>query len=245
MKVAIVDDEPLARARLVRQLAKIRDVELVFEADSGQNALALLARTKVDAVLLDIHMPGVDGLSVASTPGMPAVIFTTAHMEFAARAFDLDAVDYLTKPIRQERLERALERVRRRFGSTASAESSRCIIAVHGANGVRMVDVSRARALRATDKYTEAAVDGVTHLLRESLDALEDRLADHGFVRAHRNALLKADAIKELAVRDGALSATLDDGTHAEISRRQGPAIRRLLRLRTDRATRASEKTRT
>jgi DNA-binding LytR/AlgR family response regulator len=230
MKVAIVDDEPLARARLARQLAKIRDVELAFEAESGHAALSLIAQTNVDAMLLDIQMPGIDGLSVASTPGMPAVIFTTAHMEFAARAFDLDAVDYLTKPIRQERLERALERVRRRVGSPA--DPSRCIIAVHGASGVRMVDVTRARALRATDKYTEATVDGETHLLRESLDSLEVRLADHGFVRAHRNVLLKADAITELTVRDGALSATLDDGTDAEISRRQAPTIRRLLRIR-------------
>ncbi len=232
MKVLVVDDEPLARARLIRQLAKIRDVVLVGEADSGAAAIRLVSQTAPDTVLLDIQMPGVDGLSVARTVGMPAVIFTTAHVEFAARAFDLDAVDYLTKPIRQERLERALERVRRRASVTPAADAGSCIIPVHGAHGMSLVDVTKALALRATDKYTEAQVDGETHLLRESLDALEERLSERGFVRVHRNALVRANAIRELASDDGALAATLTDGTSVEISRRQGPAIRRLLKLR-------------
>lgn len=232
MKVLVVDDEPLARARLVRILSRIRGIASVEEAANGAAALSMVEDSPPDVVLLDIEMPGVGGLAVAKTPGMPPVIFTTAHVEFAARAFDLDAVDYLTKPIRQERLERALERVRRRSMVEKAAPAAAYQLAVHGPSGVRLVDAARATSLRALNKYTEMSVDGETHLVRESLDALEARLADAGFVRVHRAGLVRAEAIVGFRTDDGAQVVELSDATTIGVSRRHAPGVRRLLRLR-------------
>jgi len=232
VKVLVVDDEPLARARLLRMLEKLEGVGQITEAETGAAALEMIRASAPDVVLLDIEMPGLSGLAVAEIPGMPAVIFTTAHVEHAARAFDLDAVDYLAKPIRKERLERALLRVRRRAAETRDAPAPAQRLAVHGASGVRFVDLSRAVALRALDKYIAVQVDGEEHLVRESLDALEVRLKDDGFVRVHRAALVRARAIVGLAGEDGALTATLSDGTAVEVSRRHAAALRRLLGLR-------------
>jgi DNA-binding LytR/AlgR family response regulator len=232
VRVLVVDDEPLARARVARLLARIQGVASVAEAGSGAAAIAMLEKAKADVMLLDIEMPGISGLEVAKTPGMPAVIFTTAHVEYAARAFDLDAVDYLTKPIRRERLERALERVSRRVKAATTVAPAAYRIPVHGPSGIRFVDVARATTLRALDKYTSLSVDGEEHLVRESLDALEERLAESGFVRVHRAALVRVGAIAGLGTQDGALVAKLADGTSVEVSRRHGPALRRMLRLR-------------
>lgn len=232
VRVLVVDDEPLARARLVRMLAGIEGIDSVAEAASGPAALAMIEETPTDVVLLDIQMPGLSGLALAETPGLPAVIFTTAHVEFGARAFDLDAVDYLTKPVRRERLERALQRVRRRATEAKAAPAAAHRLAVHGPRGVRFVDLARATALRALDKYTAIFVDGEEHLVRESLDALEERLKGDGFVRVHRAALVRTNAISSMSTEKGALVAELVDGTSVEVSRRNGPMLRRWLRLR-------------
>ncbi len=117
MRVLVVDDEPLARDRLVRMLGTIADAEAVGEAASGREAIEKIAELAPDCVLLDIHMPGVDGLEVARNAGVP-VVFTTAHDSYAVDAFELSAVDYLLKPVRKERLQRALEKARR--GSVAT-----------------------------------------------------------------------------------------------------------------------------
>jgi DNA-binding LytR/AlgR family response regulator len=230
VRVLVVDDEPLARARLLRILERIVGVTCVGEAASGAAALAQMATLLPDVVLLDIQMPGLDGLALAATPGIPPIIFTTAHVQFAANAFDLDAVDFLTKPVRQDRLERAFDRVRRRVSAATTAPARR--IAVHDAGTVRFVDPAQVVAFRARDKYVDFTLDGEELLVRESLDALETRLQGAGFVRVHRAALVRCDAIRALAQEGDALVAWLADGTKVNVSRRHAPNLRRLVGLR-------------
>ncbi|WP_437653627.1 LytR/AlgR family response regulator transcription factor [Sorangium sp. So ce1182] len=115
VRVLVVDDEALARARLVRMLARVEDIEVVGEAATGAHALERARELHPDLLLLDVDMPGLDGFGVAEAVGAPLVVFTTAHAQYAALAFEADAVDYLLKPVVQERLERALEKVRQRL----------------------------------------------------------------------------------------------------------------------------------
>ena len=231
LRILVVDDEQLARGRLIRMLERLPDVTVVGEADSGAAALAQIKQLKPNAVLLDVQMPGIDGLALAETPGMPPIIFTTAHVQFAADAFDLDAVDYLVKPVRQDRLVRALDRVRRREGPSEMPAAA-TQIAVHGAGNVRFVDARKVVAFRALDKYTEVAIGEERLLVRDSLDALLERFEGLGFVRIHRSALVRRDAIIELVSDADGLRVRLTDGSSVEVSQRQAAELRRRLGLR-------------
>ena len=234
LKVLVVDDEPLARERLARLLERVPNVELAGEAGSAREALEKIATLAPDVLLLDVEMPGMDGLELAATPGIPPVVFTTAHVQFAADAFDLDAIDFLPKPVRVERLERALERARRRIagGPDARSRVPAKSLAVHEAGTIRFVDAAAVALFRARDKYTEFVLDGKELLVRESLDALEGRLGD-AFVRAHRSALVRRDAVRELTQsKDGTLVARVEGGATVEVSRRAAPNLRRALGVR-------------
>ena len=211
------------------------DVVVVGEAANGIEARAAIARLTPDVVLLDVEMPGQDGLALAETPGLPPIVFTTAHVQFAADAFDLEAVDYLIKPIRQDRLERALERIRRHVRTTAPAAATRrpdSQLTLHDAGSVRFVDALEVTWFRALDKYTEFTLRGEQLLLRESLDALEARLGPLGFLRVHRAGLVRLDAVAALESDGGALTARLKDGSHVEVSRRNAAELKRQLGLR-------------
>jgi DNA-binding LytR/AlgR family response regulator len=176
-------------------------------------------------------MPGIDGLALAETPDLPPIIFTTAHVQFAADAFDLDAVDYLVKPVRQDRLVRALDRVRRREGPSEQPLAAHQL-AVHEVGNVRFVDARKVVAFRALDKYTEVAIGEDRLLIRESLDALLERFEGLGFVRIHRSALVRRDAIVQLVSDANGLSVRLTDGSSVEVSQRQAAELRRRLGLR-------------
>ena len=235
MKVLVVDDEPLARGRLARMLMRVPDVERVDEADGADAALRSIAAARPDLVFLDIQMPQVDGLALAERAGMPLCIFTTAHLEYAAEAFDLDAVDYLAKPVRQERLEEALARTRRRLaagGRAGAPPEGDFQLVVHEAGKVRFVDARRATFFRAVDKYTELMVDGRVLLVRESLDTLEERLGCVGFVRVHRASLVRLDAVVELRGSEGGAEVKLSSGACLPVSRRLLPELRQRLGLR-------------
>jgi DNA-binding LytR/AlgR family response regulator len=230
LKVLVVDDEPLARTRLARMLEKVDGATCVGEAGSGDEALARIATTLPDVILLDVEMPGLDGLALARTAGIPPVIFTTAHVQFAAEAFEVDAVDFLAKPVRIERLVVALDKARRRQTVASSTPADR--LAVHDKNAVRFVDPAVVVAFRARDKYTDFTHEGRELLVRESLDALEARLAHAGFVRVHRNALVRGDAIIVLETEGESAIVRLADGTTAPVSRRAAPELRRRLGVR-------------
>ncbi len=243
LRILIVDDEPLARLRLRNLLAELAAPlpQPVAEAADADAALAALARPGIDLVLLDIGLPGRDGLKVAELlrrlPQPPSLVFVTAHGEHALRAFDLDAVDYLTKPVRRDRLQAALMRVRQRRAAAAGAPADPGPMLVVSDRG-RMLRVPAAEVLylKAELKYVTLVSRQGQWLLDESLADLEQRLGA-GFLRVHRNAVVALSAVRALERADhdgGPLSAEaaenwvlrLVNGDTLAVSRRQLAAVR-------------------
>jgi two-component system response regulator AlgR len=241
MKLLIVDDEALARLRLRTLLQGLRELktEVVGEAGNADEALALLQTTAVDAVLLDIRMPGRDGLRLAALirtlAQPPAVVFVTAHAEHALKAFELEAVDYLTKPVRSERLLAALQRVQQRLPAPGEAAQPVPVLVVSDRGRVLRLPMSEVLYLRAEQKYVSLRTEHHTYVLDDALADLEQRLAElgGGFIRIHRNALVARRAIRQLELRgddgDGwaVRLAPLDEWL--AVSRRQVAAVRAAL----------------
>ena len=248
LHVLIVDDEPLARLRLRGLLADCLHpaVEVVAEAGSGAEALHALALHTVDAVLLDIHMPGLDGLGLAArlkAQGQPAaVVFVTAHAEHALQAFELDAVDYLTKPVRRTRLQEALARVQVRLGrptvsAAAAAEPlEQPMLVVSDRGRVLRIPVADVVYLKAEMKYVTLRTLEHTYVLDDALTDLEQRLGD-AVLRIHRNAVVAKAAVRALERRalpaadaeepgEGWAVQVAPSGEWLAVSRRQVAAVR-------------------
>jgi two-component system response regulator AlgR len=198
LKVLIVDDEPPARERLRSLLAEIADIEVAGEALNGPEALALTHDLAPDVVLLDVRMPGMDGLVVARHLNLleepPAVIFTTAYDEYAVEAFAAHAVGYLLKPVRQEQLAAALQRAgrltRAQLQRLAQAgEARRTHIAVRRRDGLTLIPLDEVRYFLADQKYTTVRHAHGEDLIEDSLRLLESEFGA-AFVRIHRNALI-------------------------------------------------------
>jgi DNA-binding LytR/AlgR family response regulator len=235
MRVLVVDDEPLARIRLLRMLEKITVVESIAEAENGRKALEQIHLFNPNVVLLDIHMPGISGLDVArSAPRDLAIIFTTAHDEHAIEAFEVAAIDYLLKPIRQERLEQAIERARSnarentgedlaalydRLQSSHDEESNPRITARKG-DSLRVFDPSEIDRLSSRGGYTSFRQGDEEFLLDESLNTLEEKLKASGFLRVHRSELIRIGAVRALHSDDGVTTVELARGERAPVSRR-------------------------
>jgi len=233
MRVLIVDDEPLARARLAALLGECATVEIVGSVGDGETALGAINQLQPDLLLLDVNMPGLDGTALAQRLGdraRPQVIFCTAYEAHALKAFELGAVDYLLKPVRLERLREALQRARQRL-----AEVPREAVAwLHGRLHGEQVRIAldEVICLLAEEKYVVVQHRRGELLIEESLRQLEEAYPDQ-LIRLHRNCLVppaRLLGIKTLA--DGRVLARLD-GTELspEISRRNLPAVRKLLRL--------------
>jgi two-component system, LytTR family, response regulator AlgR len=233
MRVLVVDDEPLARARLAALLGDCDGVELIGNLADGEAALGALGELQPDVLLLDINMPGLSGTEVARRMAgrtRPQVIFCTAYEAHALQAFELGAVDYLLKPVRLERLREALQRAQRRLVD-APRES---VAYLHGRLRGEQVRIALAEVicLLADEKYVVVQHRRGELLIEESLRQLEEAYPDQ-LIRLHRNCLVppaRLLGIKTLA--DGRVLARLD-GTELspEISRRNLPAVRKLLRL--------------
>jgi two-component system response regulator AlgR len=244
LRTLIVDDESLARLRLRTLLQECTDppVQVVAEAGDANTALAWLQSGEgCDLALLDIRMPGRDGMQLAaalrSLPQPPSVVFVTAHGHHAVRAFDLDAVDYLTKPVLRERLQAALKRVVQRrwpIESQPAPLADEPVLVVSDRGRVLRIPVAEVLVLKAELKYVTLRTAQASHLLDDSLTDLERRLGS-GFIRIHRNALVAARAVRELrrhaddggdegwAVRVAPIDEWLP------VSRRQLPAVREAL----------------
>ncbi|KUJ82923.1 DNA-binding response regulator [Microbulbifer flavimaris] len=239
--VLIVDDEPLARARLARQLEALDHCTLLGEAVDAQTALAQVEALDPDLVLLDIEMPGESGLALAETLSArehpPAMIFCTAHDEFALPAFATAAAGYLLKPVSREQLSAAIEKLQRlskpqrRLATVDSGQGSpsRRQIKAVSRRGVELLEVGTIRCLIADSKYVVAHHEGGETILDESLKDLEQEFADT-FVRVHRNALVSRRYIAGLS-RDGGSYRVLlkDSGERPQVSRRLLPEIRQLV----------------
>lgn len=241
MRLVIVDDEPLARDRLRRLVSEFPGWEVAAEAGDGESALARIRETQPDTVLLDVRMPGTDGLEVArrlaDEPVPPAVIFVTAYDEHALSAFDAAAAGYLLKPVGRRALGEALARARRpsraqlqALTEQAGAGTERQYIHAHTREGEVRVPVDEVIYFRAEDKYTTVHHLHGAVLIDASLRRLENDLGDD-FLRVHRKALVAKRFIRGL-VRSGAggASLTLRHATaHVPVSRRRLGEVRRLL----------------
>jgi DNA-binding LytR/AlgR family response regulator len=236
MNVLVVDDEPIARRRLVRMLQAIADVTVVGVAEDGLEAITKVNELAPDLLVLDIEMPALDGVTLTQrVRPLPLVLFVTAHSTHAVAAFDVHAVDYLLKPVQQERLAIAIDRARARLATgdaVASKESGHSTRVVSQAGGVaRLFEASEIARFWAKDKCTLFTVNGEELLCDESLDALERRLARIGFVRAHRAELVNAHRVRALRTDSGAAHVQLDDGTLVAVSRRALAAVKSALGL--------------
>lgn len=234
--VLIVDDEPLARQRLARLLQEHGDFSAVGEAGHGDAALAYLNTQAVDVVLLDIQMPGRNGLEVAAQIQQlkqpPLIIFCTAFEQHALAAFGVDAVDYLLKPVRPEDLSRALNRVKERlFGRVAHTEPARTHISAQTHKGLELIALVDIYACLAEQKYVTVLHAGGETLIDESLKQLEEQFPDL-FIRAHRNALVAKQKIIRLeALAAGGHQLHLQNlNQPIPVSRRQLAELKQLMK---------------
>jgi two-component system LytT family response regulator len=243
LQTVIVDDEPLALDLLSLLLADHRDIEIVAQCQNGEEAISWLQSQPVDLLFLDVQMPELGGFDVVEQIGLrhlPPTIFVTAYHEHAVRAFDIHAVDYLTKPVEPERLAMALERVRKKIAAEtalmtkeqltavldglrgAAAESRPYISRLLVKDGEKeiLLSVERIEWIEAADYYCCLHVSGRRYMLRESIADLTNKLDPRQFVRVHRSSIVNLDQIREIH-RDGQTEGTvvLTDGQKLRMSR--------------------------
>jgi two-component system, LytTR family, response regulator AlgR len=209
LRVLIVDDEPPARERLRSMLAEAGEFEVAGEAGNGEQAIDLVDKLIPDIVLLDVRMPGIDGLEVArhlaTLPEPPSVIFTTAFDEYALQAFDSEAVAYLLKPIRAEKLRAALAKAARltrpqlqQVAAAAREPAHRMHIGVRGRDGLKLIPIEEVFYFHADQKYTTVKHQKGEDLIEDSLKTLEEEFST-SFVRIHRNALVNTRYLERIA----------------------------------------------
>lgn len=244
-KILIADDEPAARRGVRQMLSGFPEFAVAGECRNGAEVLAALDVCAVDVVFLDIQMPGVDGFEVIrrrTLERMPAVVFLTAFDQFAIRAFEAEALDYLVKPVTEERFAKTMRRLIRRLRSSAREHRDETIV-VTTPRGATVLDVSEIDWIEAAGNYAQLWTAGRSYFLRESLQLLEERVRKHGFIRAHRRALVRLNGIRELTrTRSGALVAVLDCGVRITISRRRSAAFAAAVRLLGRKADESSDK---
>lgn len=234
-RTLIVDDEPLAVERMQVICARMEGITVVGTANDGEAGLRLIDALDPDLVLLDLTMPGMDGLTVARTlarrPDAPAVIFVTAHDEFAVEAFDLDAVDYVLKPVAPERLQRAIARVTSRRGrprNDAQSEWVEEFWVPHRSELVR-IPASDVRRIDAERDYVRLHVPGQSYLLLQTITGLEQKLDPARFIRIHRSCILRRDYVAGLRHEGlGVWAAETGDGDFLRIGRTYLPAVKKM-----------------
>jgi two-component system LytT family response regulator len=227
-KALIADDEPAARRGVRQLLDAFPEFRVAGECRNGLEVLAALAASRPDVVFLDIQMPGIDGFEVIRrrTPErMPAVIFLTAYDQFAIRAFEAQALDYLVKPVTEARFAASMKRLIRQLRAAApDRHDDRIVVATpRGAAVLRLHEIDW---IEAAGNYARVWAGSQSYLLREPLTVLEQRVRGHGFIRAHRRALVRLGGLRELKwSREGALVAVLASGAKIPISRRRRAAF--------------------
>jgi DNA-binding LytR/AlgR family response regulator len=248
VKALVIDDEAPARRRLTRMLEALPDVRVVAQLEDASGALEAVQAHGADVLFLDVRMPGVDGMSFAqSQQKLPPIVFVTAHDQYAVGAFGVEAVDYLLKPVRPERLSAAVERVRKRASSAATPQLAPLAglalparlappagpprVISSARNLIQLFDARDITRFWSSDKYTLFRAGGEEHLTEEPLAALAERLTPFGFVRVHRAELVRNDAVRALRVIDGHYELCLADGQCARVSRRAVPVVKSALGL--------------
>ena len=223
MRALVVDDESLARARL-RRLLENENVDVVAEAENALSLTKVVQEHNPDVVFLDIEMPGADGIDAAKmVHGLP-IVFITAFSEYAAKAFELNAVDYLLKPITAKRLEATLARLMQKANDDK--------LYIRDSDDIYAVSLKQAEAFIASDKYVAFYHQGKERLTRESLDRLEERLGAHGFMRIHRSALVNVDKIVSLTSNEAGKIVVLESGKEVPVGRRRVSELKAILLAR-------------
>ena len=228
IRTLVVDDEPLARSNLTVLLRMDPEIEIVRECGSGMEALAEIRNSKPDLVFLDVQMPECDGFDVLELLGRdmpPAVVFVTAYDQYALRAFEAGALDYLLKPFDNARFELALGRAKERIARGGNLpRTAECLaerLAVKSAGQVSFLKISEIDWIEAADYYSCLHVGTKTHLLRRSMAELEQELDPAVFCRVHRSAIVRLERVRSLKLNEnGEYDVLLDSGTRLRLSRR-------------------------
>jgi two-component system LytT family response regulator len=243
LRVLIVDDEPLARQHIADRLAHEDGIEIAGEAENGIEAVAKIRELHPDLVFLDVQMPGLDGIDVVDTIGaeeMPATIFTTAFDQYALKAFDRAAVDYLLKPFDDDRFSQAVRRARKSSSrmkalleeeapARAAAEYLERIT-VEGRGQVRVVPVDKIDYITASGPYAELHVGDRAFAVRERMQTLEERLDPAIFLRVHRSVIVRLDRVDAMLRGPGGdYGVRLKDGTKLSVSRARREELERRL----------------
>src|SRR5215469_86822 len=249
MTTLIVDDEPLAREGLRLLLSRDPEVSAILEAKDGREAVAAIRERGPDLVFLDVQMPEMDGFEVVQTIGaesMPAVVFVTAHDQYAIQAFEINVLDYLLKPVIEERFVKALVRAKDRIRSNVAADSSRQIIglletiaapqnylkrlAIRSAGKTIFLDVEDVDWRGAAENYVELHVGRANHLLHVTMNGLEKSLDPEIFLRIHRSTIVNLDRIKEVqSGAHGEYLITLRDGARLQSGRTYSDRLKALV----------------
>jgi two-component system, LytTR family, response regulator len=224
IRALVVDDEPLARSNILVLLRGSSDVEVVGEYGAAMDGLAAIRLHKPDLVFLDVRMPEFDGFDVLEMLGgdaPPAVIFVTAFDEYALKAFDAGALDYLLKPFNNARFARALERAKERIALRKNASPRMERFAIKNAGRVLFLAVTEIDWIEAADYYVCLHVGPKTHLLRRSMNELESDLDPARFCRIHRSSIVNLERVREVRFdSDGEYEVVLADATRLRLSRR-------------------------
>jgi two-component system LytT family response regulator len=224
IRAFVVDDEPPARANLTVLLRHDPEIQLIGECGSGMEALAEIRSKKPELVFLDVQMPECDGFDVLEMLGSdlpPAVVFVTAYDQYALRAFEAGALDYLLKPFDNARFERAITRAKERIwrGEDISRKAER--LAIKSAGQISFLNISEIDWIEAADYYACLHMGTRTHLLRRSMSELEQDLDPSAFCRIHRSAIVNLDRVRTLELNEeGEYDVLLGTGTRLRLSRR-------------------------
>ena len=223
IQAMVVDDEPLARSSLRVLLGRDPEIELVSECGSGKEALREIRARRPELVFLDVQMPECDGFDVLEQLGKdlpPALVFVTAYDQYALRAFEAGALDYLLKPFDNARFARAMERAKERI---ALKDAPRKIerLAIKNAGEMLFLKISEIDWIEAADYYVCLHAGARTHLLRRSMNEVEEELGTGAFCRIHRSAIVNLERVRRLEVsEEGGTDVVLGNGTRLRLSRR-------------------------
>jgi two-component system, LytTR family, response regulator len=238
IRAMVVDDEPLARSNLTVLLRLDPEIEIIGECGSGMEAVAEIRKRKPDLVFLDVQMPECDGFDVLELLGgnvPPAIVFVTAYDQYALKAFEAGALDYLLKPFDNARFDRALGRAKEKiaYGKDNKLPKKMERLAIKSAGQISFLKISEIDWIEAADYYACLHVGAKNHLLRRSMTELEQELNETVFCRIHRSAIVNLDRVRRLELNaDGEYEVLLENGTRLRLSRRYRKQLQARLGVR-------------